>query len=248
MKDVKRLRPSRLRSVTKSVRRAIGNLTRSRKTTPLPVIIRFHTDRGVYEGEFNYDETDDLERSNGMGITKYNNKSMYYGQWKNGYMDGLGIYEYSNGEVYEGEWKNGRKNGVGNYKFKNGDVYEGEWKNDKKNGMGNYKFKNGDFYEGEWKDDRFIIGQMHPKKSPVYFVTENDAGHIEPIEKAETNIIRTPIPTPIAIAEAAVIRTPTDIPTPTVEATRVTLSSPGRRSRRSPGRSSPGRRSQSRSR
>jgi hypothetical protein len=159
-----------------------------------------------------------------MGVIKYKDKSMYYGQWKNGYIDGLGIYDYSNGEVYEGEWKYATKNGIGNYKFKNGDVYEGEWKNDKKNGIGNYKFKNGDFYEGEWENDRFIIGQMHPKNLPAYFVTENDAGDIEPIETAETNIIRTPI------AEAAVIRTPTDIRTPTVEATRVTISSPGRRS------------------
>jgi len=210
MKDVKRLRPTRIRTFTKKVRQyfrtKIKNLRRSKKIEPLAKNPMFYTEDGVYDGEWVY--TNNEQIPDGMGVMKYMNNNMYYGQWKNGSANGLGIFQYFNGDIYKGQWTAGKKNGVGIFQRLNGDVYRGEWENDKKNGMGKYVYKNGDFYEGEWANDKFIIGKMHTRNRPSYFVEEDENGHIVP------TLIQTVEPEPEPE------RSPERIPTvPTAKAT-----------------------------
>ncbi|KAJ5071105.1 morn repeat-containing protein [Anaeramoeba ignava] len=106
-----------------------------------------YDDGSIYEGEFK-----GMMR-HGYGVYKYITGEVYEGQWRFDKKHGFGVYKFTSGGIYEGEWVDGRKTGKGTFKFPSGDVYEGDWKDDKRTGFGIYQYNNGDKYEGWWFED-----------------------------------------------------------------------------------------------
>ena len=109
-----------------------------------------------------------------------NEKSTYYGEYKDNVPDGYGIYSrkgyilegknwnknnlndigvaiWEEGELYEGEFKNSVKEGIGLYRWADGTSYLGQFKKNKISGMGRMSFANGNTYEGEF-DEGFLSG------------------------------------------------------------------------------------------
>jgi hypothetical protein len=67
-----------------------------------------------------------------IGMRKYKNGFIYYGEWANDTRNGWGIYENKNtGYRYNGSWKQDRKNGFGREESLV-TIYEGEFNQDKK--------------------------------------------------------------------------------------------------------------------
>lgn len=81
-------------------------------------------------------------------------RSIYYGQWKNGKRHGKGKQYWTDGSFYEGYWINDMANIYGRLIHSDGDAYEGEWSNDKAQGKGIYIHKDGAKYEGDWLEDK----------------------------------------------------------------------------------------------
>ena len=66
---------------------------------------------------------------------------------------GLGIMKFENGSLYEGQWENGVRSGYGRLIQDSGNVYEGRWSKDLANGYGVFSNLQGYRYEGNWLDD-----------------------------------------------------------------------------------------------
>ena len=78
-------------------------------------------------------------------------KDEYIGNWKEGKKDGVGIYKWNEGSVYVGEFKNNKIEGKGVCYNKDGFlIYEGEWRNNLVDGNGRYIWEDGKMYEGEF--------------------------------------------------------------------------------------------------
>ena len=88
--------------------------------------------------QINYDEEEWID----MGIGKYQGE---VDRLLN--CDGVGMMKYRNGDIYFGEWSVGNKVGLGNYYFsKPGDLFHGTWKDDDRTGWGEYYIKAADYY------------------------------------------------------------------------------------------------------
>lgn len=114
--------------------------------------------------------------NNGRGKYKFNDKSIYEGQFKDGYMhgkgsllfsegryigqfirnrrDGEGRIKYNSGDSYIGQFKQNLFHGKGKFTYANGDVYKGHWSDGKKEGYGTYIFNNSDVYKGQFVNDQ----------------------------------------------------------------------------------------------
>lgn len=68
------------------------------------------------------------KKNPGKGEQSLIRKSMYNGEFKEGYRCGQGMEETPHA-VYKGSWKDGVKCGHGEMIYKNGDSYKGEWEN-----------------------------------------------------------------------------------------------------------------------
>ena len=66
---------------------------------------------------------------------------------------GRGIMKFDNKSVYEGQWVDGKRCGFGRLIQENGNMYEGCWKSDLANGYGVFTNLQGYRYEGNWLDD-----------------------------------------------------------------------------------------------
>ena len=92
--------------------------------------------KSIYEGDFLED------KKNGFGIEKYNDGSIYKGEFKDGVKEGKGnlILRSSknkgNDLIYNGEFKNNQICGIGEMKINNKKDYYGEWVNNEMNGYG----------------------------------------------------------------------------------------------------------------
>lgn len=79
--------------------------------------------------------------------------------------NGFGTWKWDNGTIYQGEFQNKARGGYGYYLFENGDIYVGEWQNNKRHGYGVYYFSNHSAYKrysGEWKaNQRSGMGILH---------------------------------------------------------------------------------------
>lgn len=106
-------------------------------------------DGSVYKGNFKDDKI------HGKGVLTIPKKGKYSGNFSKGKKNGYGTYTFSNGDVYIGNWKNDKMSGYGTYKFKNGEKYVGNFSNNKFNGKGTYT-KNGKKYSGTWEDNQYI--------------------------------------------------------------------------------------------
>jgi hypothetical protein len=71
-----------------------------------------YKDGSRYEGE-----SANYWLRNECGKCDFGDGTIYYGDWKNDFMDGSGTAWYYNGDCYVGGWKNGEKHGTGTYYF-----------------------------------------------------------------------------------------------------------------------------------
>ena len=87
--------------------------------------------------------------NNGYGIKKYNDGTLYIGDWWNDLPSGNGTTIWPDGSIYVGEFIEGAYNGRGTH-FTNQNLYVGEFKNDAPNGKGTL-FMNTGMYVGEFE-------------------------------------------------------------------------------------------------
>lgn len=88
----------------------------------------------------------------GRGIMKYQNGSVYSGQWKDGRMHGNGSIRWQDGSLYSGQWMDGKRSGYGTYAWSNGDRYTGHWDDNRMCGYGSLYHSDGTIERGEWKE------------------------------------------------------------------------------------------------
>ncbi|MFH1050734.1 MAG: hypothetical protein V1779_07370 [bacterium] len=83
------------------------------------------------------------------GLAQYENGKCESGNCENGY----GVYKFDNGSIYEGNWKNNKFNGEGKYIFLSGNYYEGQFVDGIKHGKGKYSLVEGITFEGIFVHD-----------------------------------------------------------------------------------------------
>lgn len=67
---------------------------------------------------------------------KFNDGSVYEGEFSDDNLQGWGIIQYANGNHYSGQFVQDKMDGYGEYYAVNGDTFVGEWKQDQKYGFG----------------------------------------------------------------------------------------------------------------
>ena len=105
--------------------------------------------------------------SNGYGVKKYEDGTMYIGDWWNETPSGHGTVVWSDGSIYVGKFNKGMYSGEGTL-ITNSSIYIGEFDKDLPNGSGTVLMPPG-MYVGEFQD-----GTIEGKG---YFIDKN--GHIE---------------------------------------------------------------------
>ena len=142
--------------------------------------------------EINEGSSSKLDDSHTFVQKKFENGSVYIGEWENSMKDGRGKCVWPNGDVYDGDWvkdkqhgkgkstwtagnsfigffENNEKAGLGEYIWIDGSSYIGEWKNNKMNGIGRHRWKDGREYVGEWLiGERQGLGIMTYKNGNRY--------------------------------------------------------------------------------
>lgn len=119
------------------------------ETVEIPEIKNTIETNGTYTGNR------ENGKKSGTGTFKWNDGTVYEGEWKEDKINGKGKLTIPNKGTYEENFENGKKEGQGIYTFQNGDIYEGSFSKDKMSGQGKYTFSNGDTYYGEFLDNQF---------------------------------------------------------------------------------------------
>ncbi len=91
--------------------------------------------------------------SNGKGRYKFENGSIYFGQFKQGQLHGKGTMKYASGDVYTGNWVDNKRHGGGKFVRANGNTYEGKFENNKLNGKGRLIYASNDRIVGFFVDN-----------------------------------------------------------------------------------------------
>lgn len=137
-------------TVTMSITEKEGTFTGTRVDGKKTGIGTYKWNDGtIYEGNF---ENDNI---NGTGKLTTVDNGIYEGEFKDGQKSGTGTYTFANGDIYTGSWENDQMSGEGTYTFQNGDKYVGNFSNNKFNGTGTYT-TGGNSYKGTWKDNEYI--------------------------------------------------------------------------------------------
>lgn len=102
---------------------------------------------------------------NGYHKKRFEDGTMYEGEFVNGRPQGKGTMTYVGGAVYKGEWHYGLREGQGTWFYPDGGCYIGGWQRGRKHGKGKLIKKDGTEIEGEWKNDRMI--SESEKKEPI---------------------------------------------------------------------------------
>mgnify|MGYP001594059293 CR=1 FL=1 len=89
---------------------------------------------------------------NGVGTKKYENGSVYEGEFVSG-LKKYGKNTYPSGTIYEGSFLNNQRHGTGKFTYSNGDVFQGQYVEDNKV-YGLYSYANGNSYYGEYDDNK----------------------------------------------------------------------------------------------
>jgi hypothetical protein len=105
--------------------------------------------------------------SNGVGQYKFENGSIYYGNFKAGQLNGKGTMQYSSGDKYTGNWIDNKKQGGGKFTRKNGNVYEGKFVDNKLNGKGRLIYASEDRYVGTF------VESVPNGKGKIYYKNGN---------------------------------------------------------------------------
>ncbi len=93
---------------------------------------------------------------NGYHKKKFDDGSVYEGNFVNGRPEGKGTMKYVGGASYIGEWHYGLREGEGTWNYPDGGSYIGSWVRGRRHGRGTLKKKDGTVIVGEWKDDRLV--------------------------------------------------------------------------------------------
>jgi hypothetical protein len=101
-------------------------------------------DGSVYKGQFEGD------RMEGVGENRWEDGSIYIGDFMESKICGHGTYYYESGEIFEGAWENNVREGKGMMIFKDGWRYVGEWTGNQASGHGKLFCNNNLVYESEW--------------------------------------------------------------------------------------------------
>jgi hypothetical protein len=109
----------------------------------------------------------------GHGKFVYPSGDAFTGRWEAGHRtDGYGVMRCGDGSVYKGRWNMGKRHGQGKMKYANGDAFDGQWTEDRrKNGPGVMTYSNGDRYDGE-----FLADKRHGRGIIVYGSTPSGPG------------------------------------------------------------------------
>ena len=105
---------------------------------------------------------------NGTGTYKYEDGSIYIGEWKKGeWIQGTLTMEY--GEKREGEFIDDELNGEGKITYSDGDIDEGEFKGNELNGEGKRTSKDGHIIEGKFKfGEPYVVHKITYKDGTFY--------------------------------------------------------------------------------
>ena len=103
---------------------------------------------GSYSGALDKDG-----KKHGKGIYRWNDGSVYEGDYRNDQRHGMGRFMWANGESYTGEYRHDERTGKGLYLWPDGSRYEGDFLAGLRHGRGIFTSANGIIYEGEWFDD-----------------------------------------------------------------------------------------------
>ena len=90
---------------------------------------------------------------NGFGIKRYQDGTIYIGNWWNETPGGQGTIIWGDGTIYVGNFDNGKYHGDGTF-MTTEQFYIGEFKNDIANGKGTFFLENG-VYFGDFEDGLF---------------------------------------------------------------------------------------------
>ena len=93
---------------------------------------------------------------NGYHKKKFDDGSVYEGNFVNGKPEGKGIMKYVGGASYIGEWHYGLREGEGTWNYPDGGSYIGSWVRGRRHGRGTLNKKGGMVIIGEWKNDRLV--------------------------------------------------------------------------------------------
>ena len=105
-------------------------------------------DGTVYDGEWLDDDR------HGLGVERIADGNIYEGEYRADKASGHGIYRYADGEIYERGWLNDLRSGYGIYHHADGHIYEGGMLNGLSSGYGIMRYANGRVYEGQWLNDK----------------------------------------------------------------------------------------------
>ena len=79
-----------------------------------------------------------------------------------GVMDnGIGLYRWENGDLYFGEWKDGKRTGFGTYLWGSGHSFTGHFNLGELHGEGVYLYPNGVKNIGEWASGKYQVNQNY---------------------------------------------------------------------------------------
>ena len=92
----------------------------------------------------------------GLGIFRYNDGTISYGEWLDNKLNGYGIIQFTNDCLYIGEFKNNLFDGFGEFLWPDGKYYCGNYKFGIKSGFGIFvwNFNKNDAYIGFWDDGK----------------------------------------------------------------------------------------------
>ena len=91
---------------------------------------------------------------NGYHQKRFEDGSMYEGNFVNGRPEGKGTMIYVGGASYSGEWHNGLREGHGTWNYADGGSYVGEWHRGQMHGRGKLVKGDGTVILGIWNDGR----------------------------------------------------------------------------------------------
>ena len=96
--------------------------------------------------------------TNGFGVKKYDDATLYIGEWWDDLPSGQGTVVWSDGSIYVGGFIKGLYQGegtfMGNMMNKN-ILYIGDFEKDKPHGFGTIFLENGDYYVGGFEEGLF---------------------------------------------------------------------------------------------
>lgn len=88
--------------------------------------------------------------NNGYGVKKYQDGTLYIGEWWNDAPSGKGTVVWADGSIYVGDFIAGKYNGTGAH-FTSKSLYIGDFKNDLPNGYGTFFMSPKSMYVGDFE-------------------------------------------------------------------------------------------------